>query len=286
MIDERPKQPVTEGGFKTNDGIELRYVESGTGKPLVLVHGWSHSTKLFDAQVEGLSDRYRVIALDLRGHGYSDKPGHGMRLSRLTKDLHEFLIALDLREANVLGHGMGAAVLWCYWDTFGSDRIAKLIFVDQSPFAMANPMMSEDELRLAGSSFDFKNLYSEVNGLAGINGGAVTEALIKGMTMRSTPRALVERIVSQDFRLPRADAAKLLYNWATHDWRDTIPRIKVPTLAVGAKGSPVPFESQLWIRDQIEGGRAEVFEVEEGGSHFMFMENPEKFNALVADFVG
>jgi pimeloyl-ACP methyl ester carboxylesterase len=278
-------QPITVS-FKTNDGLELRYVEAGSGAPLVLVHGWSHSATLFYGQVAGLSDRYRVLALDLRGHGFSDKPAHGMRLSRMAKDLHEFLTALDIDEASVLDHGMGAAVLWSYWDLFASDRIAKLIFVDQSPFATANPMMTEQKMKLAGSNFDLKNLFSEVNGIAGINGGAVTYALIRGMTSKDTPRAIVDSIVQQDFRLPRPQAAKLLFDWATQDWRDTIPRISVPSLVVGAKGSPVPFESQLWIRDQIKGAQAEIFEADEGGSHFTFMENPKEFNELIATFIG
>jgi pimeloyl-ACP methyl ester carboxylesterase len=272
--------------FRTNDGVELRYVEAGSGPPLVLVHGWSHSAKLFDAQLAGLSDRSRVIALDLRGHGFSEKPSHGMRLSRLAKDLHECLIALDVLDATVLGHGMGAAVIWSYWDLFGADRIGKLIFVDQSPLATANPAMSDEETRLAGCNFDFRNLYSEVNGIAGVNGGAVTCALIRGLTTKETPRAILDVIMLQDFRLPRPQAAKLLYNWATQDWRDTIPRITLPSLVIGATGSPVPVESQLWIRDRIAGARAEIFDAHEGGSHFMFMENPRKFNDLVADFMG
>jgi pimeloyl-ACP methyl ester carboxylesterase len=283
--DQTIERKRNEGGFKTNDGVELRYVEAGAGKPVLLIHGWSHSAKLFEGQLDGLSERYRVIALDLRGHGYSDKPKHGMRLSRLTKDVHEFLAGLGLQGVNAVGHGMGAAVLWNYWDLFGGDRIEKMIFVDQSPFATANPMMSEEEMKLAGSTFDFKNLYSEVNGLVGVNGGAVTEALIRGMTSRRTPRDVIAKIVAQDFRLPRPEAAHLLYSWATHDWRDTIPRIALPVLTIGAQGGPVPVESQLWIRDQIEGARAEIFELEEGG-HFMFLENPEKFNRLVAEFVG
>ena len=278
-------QPI-EGSFETNDGHTLRYVEAGSGPPLVLVHGWSHSAKLFEAQLAGLSDRYRVIAIDQRGHGFSDKPNHGMRLSRLAKDLHEFLNALNVREANILGHGMGAAVLWSYWDLFAADRLAKLIFVDQSPFATANPTMTEHERKLAGSNFDFKDLYSEVNCIAGVNGGAVTCALIRGMTTKETPRAIADLIMLQDLRMPRPQAAKLLYNWATHDWRDTIPRVTLPALVIGAKGSPVPFESQLWIRDQIQGAQAEIFELHEGGSHFMFMENPAKFNDLVARFIG
>lgn len=286
MPDQLAERAVTEGEFKANDGVVIRYVETGAGKPIVLVHGWSHSGKLFAEQLKGLADRYRVLAIDLRGHGTSGKAKHGMRLSRLAKDLHEFFVALDLRDVTVLGHGMGAAILWCYWDTFGSDRIAKMIFVDMSPFATANPIMNDEEKKLAGTTFDLKNLYSEVNAVAGINGGAVAEALTKAMVSRQTPRETIRNIVTQDLKTPRDLAAALLYNWATHDWRDTIPRIDVPVLAIGAKGSPVPYESQVWISRQIPGAQSVIFDADEGGSHFMFLENPEKFNAAVAQFVG
>ena len=50
--------------------------------------------------------------------------------------------------------------------------------------------------------------------------------------------------------------------------------------------SVVPWQSQAWVAEQIKGARLEIFEEEEGGNHFMFIEGPEKFNAIVADFVG
>lgn len=277
---------LTQAAFTTNDGIALHYVTSGTGSPLVFVHGWSHSAKVFFAQLEALRDRHQVFALDQRGHGSSDKPAHGMRVSRLAKDLHEFLAHVGITGATVVGHGMGAAVLWCYWDLFGSERIGKLVFVDQSPLATANPNMTADDQKLAGTNFDLRDLYVEMNGLGGINGGAVTEALIKGMVSPRGTRELTAFIVTENFRLPRKQAAQLLFDWATRDWRDTIPRISVPTLCVGAKGSPVPCESQRWIHEHIRGSELLLFEEHEGGSHFMFMENPKKFNAALAAFAG
>ncbi len=65
---------VTEGYFTANDGARIHYMEAGTGKPLVLIPGWSQTAAQFKHQLEGLSDRYHVIALDMRGHGESDKP--------------------------------------------------------------------------------------------------------------------------------------------------------------------------------------------------------------------
>jgi len=48
----------------------------------------------------------------------------------------------------------------------------------------------------------------------------------------------------------------------------------------------VPWKSQVWIANQIRGSRLEIFEESEGGNHFMFMENPQKFNRIVRDFMG
>ena len=59
--------------------IDLHYVEQGQGQPLVLIHGWSQSTRCFAKQLRGLSAYYRVIAVDMRGHGESPKPAHGYR---------------------------------------------------------------------------------------------------------------------------------------------------------------------------------------------------------------
>ena len=78
-----------EGFFTTNDGIRLHYIEAGSGKPLVMIPGWSQTAAQFRAQLAGLSDRYRVIAIDMRGHGESDKPDHGYRIQRLSADVHD-----------------------------------------------------------------------------------------------------------------------------------------------------------------------------------------------------
>jgi non-heme chloroperoxidase len=83
------------GTITTSDGVTLRYLEAGSGAPLVMVPGWSQTATQFKHQLERLSDRYGVIALDMRGHGESDKPDHGYRISRFAKDLHDALIALD-----------------------------------------------------------------------------------------------------------------------------------------------------------------------------------------------
>jgi non-heme chloroperoxidase len=65
-----------------------------------------------------------------------------------------------------------------------------------------------------------------------------------------------------------------------------VPLVNIPTLVVGGKASLVPWKSMAWVAIQTKGARLEIFEENEGGAHFMFMENPEKFNRLVKEFNG
>jgi non-heme chloroperoxidase len=119
--------------FRTSDGAELSYISVGKGKPIVLIHGWSQSAEQFKYQISVLSEQYHVIAVDLRGHGKSEKVNYGYRISRLSKDIQELIDALQLEKPHLLGHSMGCSVIWSYLDLFGSDEIDRLILVDQSP---------------------------------------------------------------------------------------------------------------------------------------------------------
>jgi non-heme chloroperoxidase len=273
------------GEVTTNDGVRLRYIEAGAGRPLVLVHGWSQAAELFQFQIDGLADRYQVIAYDQRGHGASDKPAFGYRIARLAQDLHELLAALDLHGVAALGHSMGCAVLWCYWDLFGSERLAKLVLVDQPPFLTANPAWSPAEREAAGATTTAEERVAAANRLAGSIGEALIRERIETMTTAALDPTVKAWIIEHNLKMPRA-AAALFLNHGGQDWRDVIPRITLPTLIIGGRASPISWRSQAWIRERIPDSHLEVFEEDEGGGHFPFVENPAKFNRLVADFLG
>ncbi|WP_299432965.1 alpha/beta hydrolase [uncultured Meiothermus sp.] len=274
------------GHIATSDGVRLHYLEAGSGKTLVMIPGWSQTAAQFKHQIAGLQDRYRLIALDMRGHGESDKPAYGYRIARLAKDLHDVLVALDLREVALLGHSMGCSVIWSYWDLFGAERLARLILVDQMPFITANPAWSQAELEASGAVFTAEALYGMCNALAGPDGLETTRSFVGGMVSSAMSSEEKAWMIERNLRLPRIHAATLLYNHATQDWRDLIPRITLPTLIVGGRGSLVPWKSQVWIHEHIPGSRLEIFEEHEGGKHFMFVEGAEKFNRILAEFLG
>jgi non-heme chloroperoxidase len=97
-----------EGSFATSDGVKMHYLEAGSGNPypLVMIPGWSQSAMEFKYQLSGLSSKYHVYALDMRGHGESAKPNHGYRIQRLSADVHEFLVANNLSGVTLAGHSM------------------------------------------------------------------------------------------------------------------------------------------------------------------------------------
>ena len=99
MIDRVAPKEVT-----IPSGVTLRWLEAGAGEPLVMIPGWSQSAAEFKRQIPLLAHERRVIALDMRGHGESDKPSDGYRVSRLAADLHELFVALDLTDLDLLGH--------------------------------------------------------------------------------------------------------------------------------------------------------------------------------------
>ncbi len=273
----------------TDDGTDLHFISKGKGKPLIMIPGWSQTAEMYKHQIDALSQKYRCIALDMRGHGDSEKVPHGYRMQRLAADLRAFIYYEDLNDVTLMGHSMGCSVIWSYWDMYSGDRVAKVILVDQAPTVTSQTGWTDDQKAEAGAIFDPPTLYGIAAGLSGADGVKTTEGFFapEGLFFtKDFPQDQRKWALEQNLKFPRKHAAELLVNHCTQDWRDVIPRIDKPTLVVTGKASFFPLKSQEWIAKQIKGAKLEVFGAEEGGSHFMFLENPEKFNKVVADFLG
>ena len=104
---------VTQDKFFDAGGIRLRYVEQGTGDPVVLVHGFTNTAEIWSASgiMQDLSRNYRVIAFDMRGHGKSDKPHDPAKYGReMGLDVVRLLDHLGIRRAHVVGYSLGGHV--------------------------------------------------------------------------------------------------------------------------------------------------------------------------------
>lgn len=272
--------------FTTGDGVKLHYIEAGSGQPVVMVPGWAQTAALFKYQIDGLSDRYHIYAIDMRGHGESAKPTYGYKVQRLSKDLHEFLTALDLKDIVLVGHSMGCSVIWGYFDLFGTERTSKYVFIDEPRVAVWDKAWSMEERANSGAIMDADGVYGLYNALIGPEGKATVVGFVGGMVTKHMPQDMRDWIASENLKFPFQQAATMVLNHALQDWADVLPRIPLPTLVVGGRSSHVNWKSQIWNHEQIKGSRLEIFEDADGGAHFMFLECPDKFNALIKEFVG
>ncbi|MGY8916253.1 MAG: alpha/beta fold hydrolase, partial [Flavobacteriales bacterium] len=112
--------------------IELDYEEYGNGKVLLLLHGLGSTKKDWDAQVPFFSKNYRVIALDLRGHGASTKPEDAYGVELMTEDVKAFLDQLKIKAATLIGFSMGGAVAFQMASSYPA-YVENLVIVNSGP---------------------------------------------------------------------------------------------------------------------------------------------------------
>lgn len=117
----------------TSDQAKIAYDDRGRGRPLLLVHGWATHAGFFRPQVEALSDRFRVISVDLRGHGRSTAAGGDLSIDLLARDIIELVEHLDLNGLLVVGWSMGAMVLWRALLDGLAPRVAGMVSIDMAP---------------------------------------------------------------------------------------------------------------------------------------------------------
>jgi len=274
--------------FTTQDGVRLHYIEAGAGQPLVMLPGWSQSAAMFRFQIEALAANSRVIPGDPRGHGDSDKPNWGYNAHRMAADVRDLILGLDLRDVNLLGHSGGVKYVWGYSELFGADRLRKLVIVDDSPRLVDNPAWSEASRAEIGPMYFTGDLDRFAVQLLEGTGEEFTATAMRSMfspAFVEREPALMDWIIAENLKMPRPLAIELLYATSGVDWRGTIKRITLPTLVIGAEGSTHKASVLTWISQQIPGAQLRIWKRDEGGSHFMFIENPEQFNHELARFL-
>jgi len=267
--------------FTTNDNCRLHYEDIGSGKPLILIHGWSQSMNIFRRNIPELSKQYRVISVDVRGHGESDKPSHGYRISRFAKDVHELIAYLDLNDVNLLGLSMGSSIIWSYWDLFSSERLSKIILVDEPAWLLKTEdnsvgMLTYNEL-LATCNSILKDQQAFTEQFIG------ESITIKDSEKDATYPMEMKAILDENYKMPAKYAARLAFiHWLT-DWRDVMPTINIPTLLFCGRKSFIDWKAVVQNHESIAGSRLEIFE-ERG--HFLFFEESGRFNKIVREFIG
>jgi non-heme chloroperoxidase len=126
--------PYVKVGQENTGSIELYYEDHGSGRPVVMIHGYPLSGRAWDKQVPVmLDDGRRVITYDRRGFGKSSQPTTGYDYDTFANDLHTLMETLDLRDVTLVGHSMGTGEVTRYLGKFGSDRVAMGVLISPIP---------------------------------------------------------------------------------------------------------------------------------------------------------
>ncbi|NJP31883.1 alpha/beta fold hydrolase [Micromonospora thermarum] len=121
-------------GEENGAPIQLYYEDYGSGRPVVLIHGWPLSGRSWEKQVPALvDDGYRVIAYDRRGFGASSRPWEGYDYDTFAADLHTLLEHLDLTDVALVGFSMGGGEVARYVGRYGTDRVTRAVFAAAIP---------------------------------------------------------------------------------------------------------------------------------------------------------
>jgi len=128
-------------GKENSGNIDIYYEDHGTGKPVVLIHGWPLSGASWEKQVPVLLDAgYRVISYDRRGFGNSSKPTSGYDYDTFAEDLDKLMMKLDLHNAMLVGFSMGGGEVARYLGKYGSKRVERVVFLSSvPPFLLKTP---------------------------------------------------------------------------------------------------------------------------------------------------
>jgi len=213
----------------------------GSGRPVVLVHGWPLSGDSFALQIPALTEAgYRAITYDRRGFGRSDKPLTGYTYDALTEELRTLLTELDLHDVTLVGFSMGGGEVARYFAKYGTDRIRSAVFASavppyllktgdnpDGPLEMAQAAKMTAELTANEDRF-YDQFITEFFSVDGV------------LQVGDEQRLRAFEIAKQS---SKAAALACMAAFATTDFRDDLASVTVPTLVLHGDGdATVPFE--------------------------------------------
>lgn len=270
-------------GFENGTPIELHIEDVGTGKPVVLIHGWPLSGRSWEKQVPALVEvGYRVITYDRRGFGQSSQPWSGYEYDTFAADLHKILEHLDLRDVTLVGFSMGGGEVSRYIGTYGTDRVSKAVLAGAVPPYLYKTLDNPD------GGFDDATIKGLQDGVK-----ADRIAFLDNFTTNFFASGDRTDLVSEAFRLYNRDIAAFaspkgtldcIAAFSKTDFRADLDKFNVPTLIIHGDSDvivPLEFSGQK-AHERIPNSQLVVIK---GGPHGFNTTHAEEFNTELIQFL-
>ena len=256
------------------DGVRLRFTDRGSGdRTIVLVHGWKLSHRPFEHAILRLSRTHRVVAFDLRGMGESDKPNSRYDFDEMADELEFVLSELALEDVTLVGWSMGCSVALQHMAR-GGRHVARLVLIN-GPIKLARS--DDDSFPWSMTQDVLEAYFSDMEQ----HWPSRERQFISDSLHRPEPD-LVNVIFAITQQAPLDGLLKIVRAQAELDFRDLLPRIEVPVLAIYGRHDPYyPVELGSWIAEQCPQGEAVVFEE---SAHYPFIEEKERFAQVLSEF--
>lgn len=270
--------------FPSHDGGELCVVEKGPKdkRPLVLLHGITLAARVWGYQLRDLSDRYRVVAVDLRGHGRSRAGDDGFGLHLLAADLRTALEALDLRDAIVVGHSMGGMTLMQFCGDHPDaldERVAGVVFLATAP-VVPLPALTQLVMRAATpalSKVDWSRLSTDRVAERDVSYVVTRRAF--GKDPSHTHIELTRQLV---FDTPVATSFPSGIGLVSHDAQEALAKTGTPAMVIGGELDRItPVAMSHRIADLLPD--AELHVLADAG-HQLMLERPAELADLLDRF--
>jgi non-heme chloroperoxidase len=249
--------------------VKLHYLEAGSGPSLIFVPGWTMPAWIWERQLRYFGASHRVVALDPRGQGRSEKPTEGYYATRRTRDICELLEHLGGEPAVVVGWSLGMQEALVCAHEFGTQRIAALVFVD-------HPVFIDPKFALAIADERIRSLQ--------LNRKASTRKFVEDLLRRPPSDAYLEALTQAALSTPTNAAAIMmanLYFLGPTDLRPLLNALDRPVLFV--------YSSLDWAvaaaKEVREGWPNVPVKVIDETSHALFVDKPQEFNRVLEEFL-
>lgn len=271
-------QVATENGAP----IELHYEDYGSGKPVVLIHGWPLSSRSWEFQLPALIGAgHRVVTYDRRGFGSSSQPWNGYDYDTFAADLDGLVRHLDLKGATLVGFSMGGGEVR-YVAKYGTGRVSKAVLASAVPPFLAktqeNPEGALDEATVA----QFQNGVKR-DRIAFVDEFSKGFFSAGGKLQVSEQQRIYAREIAS-FASPKG-TLDCIAAFTRTDFRADEKKISIPTLIIhGDSDAIVPFEaSGKRSHEAIKGSQLVLIK---GGPHGVNASHPDAFNKALLEFLG
>jgi pimeloyl-ACP methyl ester carboxylesterase len=281
MTRDSNEVPLTAQLARMRDGALIYYEDRGQGQPILLVHGWTCSSRFWQKNVDELAQQFRVITLDLRGHGNSSKILSGHTIAQYARDVRELIELLHLEGLTLAGWSLGGPVVLSYYDQYRDGSGLKALgLIDTAPYPFSAAPWNSHSLK----NYNHDALNAVLATYAADPAQfatAFTRRMFKGGTASDED---VRWISTELTKTPPWIGTAIYSDFVMSDYARILPTIKLPVAVFAA-------DSEIYQEGIKMGGSiaaqipcSSFYPFADAG-HLLFYEQPGKFNLALASFI-